>query len=109
MIENLKILVGAAKKRKEPLDHILFYGPPGLGKTTLSHVMGKEMGVNVRPTAGPSIERAGDLEPALERARRAVVADPLREEAHCAVMRLFGALGRHAEAVRQYRELERVL
>ncbi|MBX3081649.1 MAG: Holliday junction branch migration DNA helicase RuvB [Anaerolineae bacterium] len=61
VIENLKILVGAAKKRKEPLDHILFYGPPGLGKTTLSHVMGKEMGVNVRPTAGPSIERAGDL------------------------------------------------
>jgi Holliday junction DNA helicase RuvB len=61
VIENLKILVGAAKKRKESLDHILFYGPPGLGKTTLSHVMGKEMGVNVRPTAGPSIERAGDL------------------------------------------------
>ncbi|MBX3061840.1 MAG: Holliday junction branch migration DNA helicase RuvB [Anaerolineae bacterium] len=61
VIENLKILVGAARKRKEPLDHILFYGPPGLGKTTLSHVMGKEMGVNVRPTAGPSIERAGDL------------------------------------------------
>jgi Holliday junction DNA helicase RuvB len=61
VIENLTILVGAAKKRQEPLDHILFYGPPGLGKTTLSHVMGREMGVNVRTTAGPAIERAGDL------------------------------------------------
>lgn len=61
VVENLKILVSAAKARKEPLDHILFYGPPGIGKTTLSTVMGKEMGVNVRPTAGPAIERAGDL------------------------------------------------
>ncbi len=61
VVENLKILVDAAKARKEPLDHILFYGPPGIGKTTLSHVMAKEMGVNIRITAGPSIERAGDL------------------------------------------------
>jgi holliday junction DNA helicase RuvB len=61
VVENLKILVGAARARKEPLDHVLFYGPPGIGKTTLSVVMGKEMGVNVRPTAGPAIERAGDL------------------------------------------------
>jgi holliday junction DNA helicase RuvB len=61
VVENLKILVGAARTRKEPLDHVLFYGPPGIGKTTLSVVMGKEMGVNVRPTAGPAIERAGDL------------------------------------------------
>jgi Holliday junction DNA helicase RuvB len=61
IIENLKILVGAAQKRREPLDHILFYGPPGIGKTTLSHVMAKEMGVNIKITAGPAIERAGDL------------------------------------------------
>ncbi len=61
VVENLKILVDAAKARKEPLDHVLFYGPPGLGKTTLSHVMAKEMGTNIRITAGPSIERAGDL------------------------------------------------
>jgi Holliday junction DNA helicase RuvB len=61
VIENLQILVDAAKARKEVLDHVLFYGPPGLGKTTLSHVMAKEMGVNIRITAGPSIERAGDL------------------------------------------------
>ncbi len=61
VVANLQILVEAAKGRKEVLDHILFYGPPGIGKTTLSHVMAKEMGVNIRITAGPAIERAGDL------------------------------------------------
>ena len=61
VIERLQIAVDAAKNRQEPLDHILFYGPPGLGKTTLSHVMSNEMGVNLRITAGPTIERAGDL------------------------------------------------
>jgi Holliday junction DNA helicase RuvB len=61
VIDQLQIQVEAAKARKESLDHILFYGPPGLGKTTLSHVMAKEMGVSLRPTAGPAIERAGDL------------------------------------------------
>jgi Holliday junction DNA helicase RuvB len=58
---NLAILIEAAKQRKEPLDHILFHGPPGLGKTTLSHIIANEMGVNIRITAGPAIERAGDL------------------------------------------------
>src|SRR5258706_11911335 len=61
VVENLKILVDAAKMRKEPLDHVLFHGPPGIGKTTLSHGMAKEMGVNIRITAGPAVERAGDL------------------------------------------------
>ncbi len=61
VIEQLQILVEAAKQRNEPLGHILFYGPPGLGKTTLSHVMAQEMGVKIRITAGPAIERAGDL------------------------------------------------
>jgi Holliday junction DNA helicase RuvB len=61
VVANLQILVEAAKGRKEVLDHILFYGPPGIGKTTLAHVMAKEMGVNIRITAGPAIERAGDL------------------------------------------------
>ncbi len=59
--ENLKISLAAAKKRKEPLDHTLLYGGPGLGKTTLAHIIAREMGVNVKVTSGPAIERAGDL------------------------------------------------
>ncbi len=59
--KNLEILILAAKKRKEPLDHVLFYGPPGLGKTTLAHVLANEMGVNIKITSGPAIERTGDL------------------------------------------------
>ena len=59
--KNLEILIQAAKKRQEPLDHVLFYGPPGLGKTTLAHVLANEMGVNIKVTSGPAIERTGDL------------------------------------------------
>ena len=59
--ENLRIIIDAAKMRSEPIDHTLFYGPPGLGKTSLAHVIANEMGSNIRITAGPSIERAGDL------------------------------------------------
>jgi Holliday junction DNA helicase RuvB len=59
--ENLDILIEAARLRGEALDHVMFYGPPGLGKTTLAHILANEMGVNIKITAGPAIERAGDL------------------------------------------------
>ena len=59
--DNLKVFIEAAKLRNEPLDHVLFYGPPGLGKTTLAGIIANEMGVDIRITSGPAIERAGDL------------------------------------------------
>ena len=59
--ENLKIFMGAAKQRGEPIEHVLLYGPPGLGKTTLAHIIANEMKVNIRVTSGPAIERDGDL------------------------------------------------
>lgn len=59
--KNLKLAIDAAKKRGEPIDHVLLYGPPGLGKTTMATVIANEMGTNIRVTAGPAIERAGDL------------------------------------------------
>ena len=61
MKENLGIIIEAALQRGEPLDHVLFYGPPGLGKTTLAHILANEMGVNIKITSGPAIERPGDL------------------------------------------------
>src|SRR5690242_13765436 len=68
--DNMRILIQAARARGEALDHVLIYGPPGLGKTTLSHVIGHEMGANVRVTSGPAIERAGDLAAILTNLRK---------------------------------------
>jgi Holliday junction DNA helicase RuvB len=59
--ENLRIFIEAAKSRREPLDHVLLYGPPGLGKTTLAHIIANELDVSIRVTSGPAIERPGDL------------------------------------------------
>lgn len=59
--ENMKIYIEAAKKRNEPLDHCLFYGPPGLGKTTIANIIANEMNANIKITSGPAIERPGDL------------------------------------------------
>ncbi|MFO7696766.1 MAG: Holliday junction branch migration DNA helicase RuvB, partial [Anaerolineae bacterium] len=61
VIENLRVALEAAQGRSEPLDHVLLYGPPGLGKTTLAYVIAAEMGVNVKVTSGPVVERPGDL------------------------------------------------
>ena len=61
IIENLRIFVSAAKMRNEPLDHILFHGPPGLGKTTLSNIIANELGVGFKLTSGPVLDKPGDL------------------------------------------------
>ncbi len=61
LVEKLEISILAAKKRKEPLEHVLFHGPPGLGKTTIAHIIAREMGTNFYSTSGPALERAGDL------------------------------------------------
>ena len=59
--ENIRIFIEAAKMRNEPLDHVVLYGPPGLGKTTLAHIIANELGANFKTSSGPAIEKSGDL------------------------------------------------
>ena len=67
---NLAVYIEAARRRNEPLDHVLLYGPPGLGKTTLAGVIANEMGVSLRVTSGPAIEKTGDLAALLDQSQR---------------------------------------
>src|SRR5512146_1006265 len=68
--DSLRIYIDAAMARREPLDHTLFYGPPGLGKTTLAELIAREMGVNIRTSSGPALEKPGDLVATLTNMRR---------------------------------------
>ena len=61
VVDNLKVYIQAAKKRGDAMDHVLLAGPPGLGKTSLAHIIAEELGVEIRPTSGPILERGGDL------------------------------------------------
>ena len=61
IVDSLKLYIEAANKRGESLDHVLFFGPPGLGKTTLSIIIARELGVNIKQTSGPVLDKAGDL------------------------------------------------
>ena len=90
--ENLKIYIEAAKRRKESLDHVLLYGPPGLGKTTLAFIIAAEMGVNIRITSGPAIERQGDLAALLTNLNEGAFSLLTRFTVFCALSRRYCTL-----------------
>ena len=89
MREKMRILVQAARQRGEPLDHVLLYGPPGLGKTTLSHILAHEMQGNLKPTSGPAIEKAGDLAAILTNLRKGTFCSLTRSTVWAAWSRRF--------------------
>jgi len=92
--DNLTIAIAAAQKRGEPLDHILFCGPPGLGKTTLAHIIAAEMGVNIKVSSGPAIERPGDLAAILTNLRQGDVLfiDEIHRLSHLVEEKLYPAM-----------------
>ena len=103
---NLEVFIQAAKMRNEPLDHVLLHGPPGLGKTTLSNIIANEMGVNVRITSGPALEKAGDLEPDLRAALEIPVQSGEHRQAKIeAVKNIYDKLGIGEEAQQEIKRL----
>ena len=92
--ENLSIVIAAAQKRGEPLDHVLFCGPPGLGKTTLAHIIAVEMGVSIKVSSGPAIERPGDLAAILTNLRQGDVffIDEIHRLSHLVEEKLYPAM-----------------
>ena len=92
--ENLSIVIAATQKRGEPLDHVLFCGPPGLGKTTLAHIIAVEMGVNIKVSSGPAIERPGDLAAILTNLRQGDVffIDEIHRLSHLVEEKLYPAM-----------------
>ena len=81
--DALRIYIDAALGRREPLDHVLFFGPPGLGKTTLAELMARELGVNIRTTSGPALEKPGDLVGTLTNLRRGDIGAEPHDRRHC--------------------------